>query len=120
MWRLGSVVAGLVALAGAGSGCGGGDGGGTSCQQVGEATCARACACTEGPGCALSDNGFALTFDDEADCRGWLVTLACSGGNKAYNDAAACLPLVEAAMCTGTGTEAAVSWPTEQACVTPE
>jgi len=122
MWRRWIVAVWLMVFAVPGSGCGGGggDGGGTACQQVGEATCMRACACTEGPGCALNDNGLSLTFEDEADCRGFLVTFACSGGNQAYADAAACLPLVQAAMCTGTGTEAAVSWPMAPACVTPE
>ena len=33
----------------------------------------------------------------------------------AYNDAAACLPLVQAATCTGTGTEGSVSLPTDTA-----
>lgn len=117
------MVASVLVFAAAGGGCGGGGGGGgggSACQQVGEATCAKACACTEGPECALNDNGLTLTFDSLADCRGLLVTLTCSGGNKAYTDATACLPAVQAAMCTGAGTEAAVAWPADPACVTPE
>ena len=41
------------------------------------------------------------------------------GDMAAYNDANACLPLVQAAVCTGTGTEGAVTFPMEAACETP-
>jgi hypothetical protein len=37
----------------------------------------------------------------------------------AYNDAAACLPLVQAATCTGTGADGAMSFPMDMACQSP-
>jgi hypothetical protein len=37
----------------------------------------------------------------------------------AYNDAEACLPLIEAATCTGTGTDAALAYPADNACQSP-
>lgn len=102
-------------------GCGGGDGGGNPCQQVGAALCSKACACTDGPGCNLSQDGVSLTFANESDCRVFLVTLSCSDQSMpAYNDAAACLPLVEAAACTGTGTDASLVYPADPACATPQ
>lgn len=68
----------------------------------------------------MGQGGLTLTFDDEADCRGLFVTFGCSQGDMAaYNDAAACLPLVQAATCTGTGTEGALSFPPDTACETP-
>jgi hypothetical protein len=98
--------------------CGGDSG---LCQQIGSTLCEKACSCREGPECAMSQDGFPVSFPSESDCRGWLVSLGCSGGDKAaYNDAAACLPLVQAATCTGEGTDGAVSFPTEMACATPE
>ena len=100
----------------------GGDGGGSSgtCQQIGSTICEKACSCREGPTCAMSQGGFELTFDTMADCTGFFVTLGCSMGDMAaYNDAAACLPLVQAATCTGTGVEGAVTFPPEAACETP-
>ena len=100
----------------------GGDGGSSSglCQQIGSAICAKACSCLDGPTCAMSQGGLTLTFDSEADCVGLFVTFGCSMGDMAaYNDAAACLPLVQAATCTGTGTDAAVLFPAEMACESP-
>jgi hypothetical protein len=102
--------------------CGGsGTSGPTSpCQEVGAAMCNQACACTDGPGCNISQGGLSLTFDTEADCRGILVTFACSDPNMpAYNDASACLPLVQASTCTGTGTDAALLYPSDPACAAP-
>ena len=88
----------------AGTGGGGTGGGATGlCQQIGSALCERACSCREGSECAVSDGGLTLTFDSDSDCRAFLVTLACSSGDMAaYNDAASCLPLAQAAPCTGT------------------
>jgi hypothetical protein len=102
--------------------CGGGGSGSQGlCQQIGSATCAKACSCREGPTCAISQGGIALEFPSDSDCKGWFITLGCSmGDSKAYNDAAACLPLVQAATCTGTGTEAAVSYPPDKACESPD
>ena len=100
-----------------------GDSGGSSsglCQQIGTAMCAKACSCREGPTCATSQGGLTLTFDTETDCTGLFVTLGCSMGDMAaYNDAAACLPLIQAAACTGTGTEGAVELPADMACQAP-
>src|SRR3989442_717282 len=82
------------------------------CQQIGAATCQKACSCREGPTCAMSQGGFEVTFNTEADCTGFLVTFGCSMGDKAaYNDAAACLPLIQAATCTGSGTTGALMYP---------
>lgn len=82
--------------------------------------CAKACSCREGPTCAMAQGGATLTFDSESDCRVFFVSLGCSMGDKAaYNDAAACLPLVQAATCTGTGTEGALTFPPDTACGTP-
>ena len=68
----------------------------------------------------MSQGGLTLTFDSEADCTGIFVTFGCSMGDMAaYNDAAACLPLVQAATCTGTGTDAAVAFPADMACESP-
>lgn len=70
--------------------------------------------------CALSQGGATFSFDTDADCRTFLVTFSCSQGDKAaYNDAAACLTLIQAATCTGTGTDAALSYPDDNACETP-
>jgi hypothetical protein len=90
------------------------------CEQIGTAICQKACACLDGPMCAVSQGGLTVNFDTEADCRGLFVTLGCSSGDKAaYNDAAACLPLVQAATCTGAGTDAAVLFPPDMACQSP-
>jgi hypothetical protein len=111
----------FVVLAGLSLATCGGDGDSGLCQQIGNALCAKACSCTEGPACAMSQGGLTLTFDSEADCRGLFVNLGCSMGDAAaYNDAAACLPLVQAATCTGTGTEAAVAVPADMACQAPQ
>ena len=77
LW-VGPALAALLTLT-----CGGSDsGGGNPCQMLGAAICAKACACTEGPGCALGDGtGGTLTYDTEADCTGFQVTLACAGGS---------------------------------------
>ena len=102
--------------------CGGDSGGGAGglCAQIGAAICAKACSCREGPTCAMSQGGLELTFDSEADCTGFFVTLGCSMGDAAaYNDAAACLPLVQAAACTGTGVDGAVVYPDDTACDSP-
>ncbi len=89
------------------------------CQQIGTMVCQKACSCLDGPMCAVSQGGLTVSFDTDADCRGFFVTLGCSQGDKAYNDAAACLPLVQAATCTGTGTDAAVAFPADMACQSP-
>jgi hypothetical protein len=69
----------------------------------------------------MSQGGFSLEFDNESDCRLFYVTLGCSQRDKAaYNDPAACLPLITAAVCTGTGAEGALSYPPDMACQTPE
>lgn len=87
------------------------------CEKVGKAVCAKACSCREGPTCGLSEGAATFDFESESDCKILLVTLGCSNSeNSGYKDAAACLPLVEAGTCTGTGTEAAFSYPTEMAC----
>lgn len=102
--------------------CGGGGSGGAQglCGQIGTALCQKACSCREGPTCAMAQGGLTLDFDTESDCRGFFVTLACSMGDMAaYNDAAACLPLVQAATCTGVGVEGALSFPTDMACQAP-
>lgn len=108
----------VLALACGGSG---NSGAGSPCAQVGAATCNEACACTDGPGCIISSqDGLTITFDTETACRTFLVNVACSDSTMpAYNDAAACLPLVQAAMCTGTGTTASLDFPTDPACQTP-
>ena len=68
----------------------------------------------------MSQGGFEVTFPSESDCTGILVTFGCSMGDKAaYNDAAACLPLIQAAMCTGSGTTGALSFPADTACQSP-
>jgi hypothetical protein len=68
----------------------------------------------------MSQGGLTLTFDSEADCRSLFVTFGCSMGDAAaYNNAAACLPLVQAAACTGTGAEGAVAVPADPACESP-
>jgi hypothetical protein len=111
---------GLLVLATLMMTCGGGGGGGT-CSAVGEAACDRACACTDGPGCAIFEGGITASFDSADQCRAFFITLGCAQGDAmAYNDGAACLPLVKAASCTGTGTDAALAWPSESACVTPQ
>jgi hypothetical protein len=93
----------------------------STCEQIGSLTCQKACACLDGPSCQLSQGGFSISFDTEADCRVFYVTAACSqgGGAMAYNDAEACLPLIEAATCTGTGTDAALAYPSDNACQSP-
>src|SRR5436305_112656 len=100
--------------------CGGGSGSQSTCQQIGTITCQKACACRDGAACALSQGGATVTFDTEADCTGFLVTLGCSQGNAAaYNDATACLPLVQAATCTGSGADGALTFPADMACQSP-
>lgn len=97
-----------------------GSGSQSVCEQIGLATCQKACSCREGPTCALAQGGLTVTFDTEGDCRGFFVTLACSKGDMAaYTNAAACLPLVQAATCTGTGVDGALSFPIEMACQSP-
>ena len=101
-----------------------GDSGGSSgskCAQIGAALCAKACSCREGAECAISEGGgAAITFPSEADCTGLYVTFGCSMGDMAaYNDATACLPLVQAAACSGAGTEGAVDFPMDVACQSP-
>jgi len=109
------IILGLVS----GVGCGGSDGGGL-CQQVGNAACAKACSCREGPTCAVTEDGLTVDFESESDCNVWFVTVGCAKGDKAaYQDAASCLPLVKAATCTGTGTEAALSYPADDVCMPP-
>lgn len=90
------------------------------CEEIGAATCQKACSCREGPACALTQDGLTLDFPSEADCRGLFVTFGCSEGDaKAYTDGAACLPLVQAATCTGTGADGALSFPAAPACQAP-
>jgi hypothetical protein len=102
--------------------CGGGSSGSQSvCQQIGTALCTKACSCRDGAGCGISEGGATLDFPSESDCRGFYVTVACSQGDKvAYNDAAACLTMVQAATCDSTGAEGAVAYPTSTACETPK
>ena len=100
--------------------CGGSSGSQGLCQQIGAVACQKACSCREGPTCAMTQGGGTLTFDTEADCRGLYITFGCSQGDTAaYNDAAACLPLMQAATCTGTGVEGAMSYPADPACDSP-
>jgi hypothetical protein len=100
--------------------CGSSSGTQSLCQQIGTEICTKACTCRDGAECAMTQGGLTLTFDDESDCRGFFVTLGCSMGDAAaYNDAAACLPLVKAATCTGTGADGAVTVPADPACETP-
>jgi hypothetical protein len=111
---------GGAAGTGGGAGTSGGSGPGGLCQQIGTALCAKACSCREGAECAMSQEGLTLSFDSESDCLGFFVTLGCSMGDAAaYNDAAACLPLAQAAPCAGTGTQGAVAIPTQAACQSP-
>ena len=101
-------------------GGGGGSGGGGTCAQIGTAVCSKACSCRDGAACAISQGGLTTDFPSEADCRGFFVTLGCSMGDKAaYNDAMACLPLIQAATCTGSGADGALSYPTDPACDSP-
>ncbi len=68
----------------------------------------------------MSQGGFELTFPTEADCTAAEVTFSCAQGDQAaYNDATACLPLMQAAACTGTGTDASMMYPDDPACQTP-
>jgi len=99
----------------------GGDSGGKVCKQIGTTLCKKACACRDGgPKCIISQGGFGIEFDSESDCRALFVTFGCSQGDMAaYNDAAACLPLAEAATCMGTGEEASVEFPADPVCETP-
>jgi len=91
----------------------------SACQQVGAATCTKACACTDGPGCNITGGALTISFPTEMDCRTLLVTFGCSDSMPSYNDPVACLPLVEAASCTGTGTDAALAFPTDTVCESP-
>ena len=113
---LGLAMAGLLLVA-----CSSGGGSQSVCQKIGAATCQKACSCREGPACALSQGGgLTLTFETEADCTGILVTFGCPQGDMAaYNDAAACLPLIQAATCTGTGADGALAFPADMACQSP-
>jgi hypothetical protein len=100
--------------------CGSSGGGAQStCEQIGTTICQKACDCREGPTCGLFQDGLDSSFPTMNDCVGFLVTLGCSQGNQSYKDAAACLPLVQAATCTGTGTEASVVYPSDPACQPP-
>jgi hypothetical protein len=111
----GLVLAGLMWVS-----CGGSSGTQSTCEEIGTVTCQKACACLDGPMCAITQDGATFSFDTEADCRGFLVTLACSqSGMPAYNDAEACLPLIQAATCTGSGTDAALAFPADNACQSP-
>ena len=111
---LGLVFASLALMS-----CGGGSSSSSSglCAQIGTTVCSKACSCREGPTCGISQGGLTIDFDTEADCKVFFVTLGCSMGDKAaYNDAAACQPLVQAAACTGTGTDAAYAYPPDKVC----
>jgi hypothetical protein len=101
-----------------------GGGGGSLCQQIGNMACAKACSCRDGAACAMmqgdATSSVTITFDSEADCQALFVTLGCSMGDAAaYNDAAACLPLITAATCSSTGAEGALGFPTDNACQSP-
>jgi len=111
------LLLGCVALVSCGSGSGGGGSG--TCQQIGTAICSKACSCRDGAACAISQGGLTLDFTDEADCRTLYVTVACSASAKPYNDAAACLPMIQAATCASTGAEGALAFPTDSACDSP-
>jgi hypothetical protein len=114
---LGLVLPGLLLFS-----CGGGSGSSaqSTCQQIGTITCQKACDCQDGAGCAVTQDGFTETFNSQSDCLGILVTFSCSQGDTAaYNDAAACLPLIQAATCTGSGTDGALAYPGDNACQTP-
>lgn len=90
------------------------------CAQIGTVTCQKACSCLDGPECAMTQDGFTLSYPTEADCHTGEIALKCAQGDKAaYNDAAACLPIMQAATCTGTGTEAALMYPADPACQMP-
>ena len=114
------LVLGCLALASCGSSS---NGSGSTCEQVGRAICAKACSCRDGAACALSQGdssgSFSTDFSSEADCLALYVTFGCSAGDKAYNDAAACLPMIQAATCTGTGADGALSFPKDPACDSP-
>jgi len=117
-----SKILGFLVLSVAFVNCGGGGGSSPQglCAQIGSAICAKACSCRDGAECAISEGGLTAEFPSESDCRGWYVTLGCSMGDMAaYNNAAACLPLVQAATCTGSGAEGAASFPADMACQTP-
>jgi hypothetical protein len=114
------LLIGCVAVVSCGS-SDGGSGGGSTCAQIGSAICAKACSCRDGAACGISQDGLTSDFPSESDCLGFLVTLGCSMGDaKAYNDAAACLPLAQAATCASTGAEGAVMFPDAMACQTPQ
>jgi len=111
---LGLVAGGVMLMS-----CGG-DGSQGLCQQIGSAVCSKACSCRTGGTCAVSQGGLTVDFNSESDCRGFFVTLGCSMGDKAaYKDAATCLPLMQAATCTGTGADGALSYPPDTACESP-
>ena len=115
-----SKVLGLVIVSVMLGACGGGGGSGGDCQQIGSALCAKACSCHGGGACAVYQDSVTLDFASQSDCLEFFVTLGCSMGDKAaYNDAAACLPLAQAATCTSTGSENAVSYPADMSCQTP-
>ena len=68
----------------------------------------------------MEQGGLTVDFPSDSDCRGFLVTLLCSMGDAAaYNDAAACLPLIQAATCSSTGAEGALGYPADNACQSP-
>jgi hypothetical protein len=98
-----------------------GSGSQSTCEMIGTLTCQKACACLDGPACQISQGGASFSFETESDCRVLLVSLTCSqnGGAMAYNDANACLPLIQAATCTGTGADAALAYPGDNACDSP-
>ena len=118
-------IVGLVlgcALAACGGSSGGGGGG--TCEQIGRAICSKACSCRDGAACSVSQGsgGVTLSTDlsNEANCLALYVTFTCMMGDKgAYNDAAACLPMIQAATCTGTGADGALAFPTDPACDSP-
>ena len=117
-----SKLLGLLVLSVALVNCGGGGGSSPqgTCQQIGAAICAKACSCRDGAACAISQGGLTIDFPNESDCKALYVTFGCSMGDMAaYNNAAACLPLVQAATCTGSGAEGAMAYPADMACETP-
>lgn len=100
---MGFALAGVVAAAACGD-----DDGGDACAAAGRALCDRACACTEGDACAITDEtgGVTLSFDTPDECVGLFVGLGCSGGGDATTDFEACEAAVGASsMCIEAGTD---------------
>lgn len=91
--------AALVMLA---AGCGDDDG--DACHAAFQKLCDRACECTDGPACALTDatGSGTLTFDSPSDCEGLYLGLGCGGSGSTTIDFAACSAALDSAMCIDT------------------